>query len=62
MIVLGEKLGRVPRATQLGWEVELRALFLRSSTSHPTLLGQHERLPRMETAHRKYTSGVHGLT
>jgi hypothetical protein len=33
MIVLGEKLRWVPWATQSGWEVESRALFLESSAS-----------------------------
>jgi hypothetical protein len=33
MAVLGEKLRRVPWTTQPGWEVESRALFLRSSPS-----------------------------
>jgi hypothetical protein len=33
MIVLGEKLRRVPRTTQPGWEVEVGALFLGSSES-----------------------------
>jgi hypothetical protein len=31
MVVLWEKLSRVPRATHPGWEVESGALFLRSS-------------------------------
>jgi hypothetical protein len=33
MAVLGVKLGRVPRTTQLGWVVESGALFLGSSES-----------------------------
>jgi hypothetical protein len=33
MAVLGEKLRRVPRTTQPGWEVESGALFLGSSES-----------------------------
>jgi hypothetical protein len=33
MTVLGEKLRRVPRTTQPGWEVESEALFLESSKS-----------------------------
>jgi hypothetical protein len=33
MAVLGEKLRRVPWTTQSCWEVESRALFLRSSES-----------------------------
>jgi hypothetical protein len=33
MAVLGEKLRRVPRTTQSGWEVESGALFLGSSES-----------------------------
>jgi hypothetical protein len=58
---LGKKLRWVPRTTQPGWEVESGALFLRSSTIRPTLLMTYKRLPRMETAHRKRTSGVHRL-
>jgi hypothetical protein len=33
MVVLGEKLRWISRSTQSGWEVEPRALFLRSSAS-----------------------------
>jgi hypothetical protein len=33
MAVLGEKLKRIPRTTQSGWEVESGALFLRSGAS-----------------------------
>jgi hypothetical protein len=61
MVVLGEKLEQVPRATQPGWEVESGALFLGSSSIRPTLLGQRQRLPCTGTARRKRTSGVHGL-
>jgi hypothetical protein len=58
---LGEKLRRVLRTTQPGYEVESGALFLRSSSIRPTLLTTYKRLPRMETAHRERTSGVHRL-
>jgi hypothetical protein len=44
MAVLGEKLRWVPWATQPGWEVESGALFLESSSIHPTLLMTHEML------------------
>jgi hypothetical protein len=62
MVALGEKLRRVPWATQLILEVESGALFLRSSSIHPALLGLHERLPLMVSARRKRASGVGGLT
>jgi hypothetical protein len=48
MVVKGEKLGsRVP-----DWSIDVLwirtgALFRRSNAIHPTLLSQHERLPRM---------------
>jgi hypothetical protein len=44
IVVLEEKLRRVPWATQSGWEVESGALFLRSSSIRPTLLTTCERL------------------
>jgi hypothetical protein len=44
MVVLGEKLMWVPRATQSGWEVELGALFLRSSASVQPCWRLYERL------------------
>jgi hypothetical protein len=44
MVGFGEKLMRVPRATQQGWEVESGALFLGSGSIHPTLLMTHEML------------------
>jgi hypothetical protein len=60
MVMLGEKLRRVPRATQPGWEVESGALF-QEQWICPTLLGQRERLPRMRTTRRKHTRVVRGL-
>jgi hypothetical protein len=62
MAMLGEKFRWVPRATQLGWEVELVAPFLESSSIHLTLSMTRERLPRTGTAHRKRTLGICGLT
>jgi hypothetical protein len=61
MVVLGEKLRRVSRATQPSLELESGVLFLGSSSIRPTLLGQRERLPCTETARRKRASGVRGL-
>jgi hypothetical protein len=52
---LGEKLRRVPRTTQPGWEVESGALFLGSSSIRPTMLTTYKRLPRTGTTHRKRT-------
>jgi hypothetical protein len=61
LVGLGEKLRQVPRTTQPGWEVESGALFLESSSIHPTLLMTHERLARTGTARRKCMPGVRGL-
>jgi hypothetical protein len=61
LVRLGEKLRRVPWTTQLGWEVESGALFLKSSSIRPMLLMTYERLPRTGIAHRKRTPGVHRL-
>jgi hypothetical protein len=47
--------------TQPGRAVVSGALFLRSSRVRPTLFMAYERLPRMGTARRKRTPGVHGL-
>jgi hypothetical protein len=58
---LREKLRRVPRTTQPGWEVESGSLFLRNSSIHPTLLTTHERLSRTGITHGKRTSDVRGL-
>jgi hypothetical protein len=52
IVVLEEKLRRVPWATQPGWEVESGALFLRSSSIRPMLLMTCERL--LYTDHVKY--------
>jgi hypothetical protein len=38
-----------------------RALFLRSSRVHPTLLMASERLPRTWTTHKNRTCGIRGL-
>jgi hypothetical protein len=61
LVGLGEKLRRVPRTTQSGWEVESGALFLRRSSIRPTLLTTHRRLPRTGAARRKCTPSVRGL-
>jgi hypothetical protein len=61
MVVLEEKLRRVPRTTQSGREVESGALFQGSISIRPTLLGQRERLPHTGTTNRKRMSGVCGL-
>jgi hypothetical protein len=61
MAVLGEKLGGRPADHLAGLGVVSRDLFLRSCSVRPTLLMAYERLPRMWTAHRKRTRGVHGL-
>jgi hypothetical protein len=61
MVARGEKLGggNVDRsAGVLG--IMMEVIFLGSSRVHPTLLGQHEILPRTRTAHRKRTCGIHG--
>jgi hypothetical protein len=61
MAMLGEKLGGGPadHSARLGFV--LGALFLRSCRVRPTLLMTCERLPRMWTARRKHTWGIHGL-
>jgi hypothetical protein len=61
MAVLGEKLGGGPADHSAGLGVMSGALFLGSNRVHPTLLLAYERLPCTGTAHRKRTSGVHGL-
>jgi hypothetical protein len=61
MVVLEEKLRRVPWTTQSGREVESGALFQGSISIRPTLLGQRERLPHTGTTNRKRMSGVCGL-
>jgi hypothetical protein len=61
-VVLGEKLGGGPMNWSADvWRIVSKALFLRSSRIHPTLLGQRERLPHMGTARRQGMSGIHGL-
>jgi hypothetical protein len=61
IVVLGEKLGGRPVDQSVGvLGVVLGALFLGSSRVRPTLLGQHERLPRTGTARRKRTCGIRG--
>jgi hypothetical protein len=61
MVMLGEKLGGGPVDHSAGLGVIWGALFLESSRVCPMLLVAYKRLPRMETAHRKRTSGVRGL-
>jgi hypothetical protein len=62
MLVLGEKLGGGPTDRSAGvLKILSGAIFLWSSRVRPTLLGQHERLPRTRTARRKRTSDVRGL-
>jgi hypothetical protein len=63
MVMLGEKLSGGPTdrsADMLG--IVLGAFFLWSSRVHPMLLMASERLPCLETACRKRTSGARGLT
>jgi hypothetical protein len=62
MAVLGEKLGGGHADHSTGLGVVSGALFLRSSRVRPMLLVACKRLPRMETARRKRTLGVRGLT
>jgi hypothetical protein len=61
MTVLGEKLGGRPvdRSASV-LRIVLRALFIGSNGVRSTLLGQHERLPRIRTVRRKPTGGVCG--
>jgi hypothetical protein len=58
MTVLGEKLRQVPWTTQPGWEVELGALFLRSSESVQlcwvSVKGCHVRGPSVGSVRRTY--------
>jgi hypothetical protein len=61
MVMLGEKLGGGPADHLAGLRVVLEVLFLESSRVYPTLLMACKRLPRIGTAHRKRTLGVHGL-
>jgi hypothetical protein len=62
MVVLGEKLGDRPTDQSAGvLEIMLGALFLRSSRVRPTLLMASERLPRVWTARRMRTCGIHCL-
>jgi hypothetical protein len=61
MAVLGEKLDGGPADHSAGLGVVSGALFLGSSRVRPTLIMAYERLPRMETTHRKRMLGVRGL-
>jgi hypothetical protein len=63
MVVIEEKLGGGPMDRSAGMlRIVSGALFLRSSSVRPTLLGQRERLSRMKTTCRKHTSDVRGLS
>jgi hypothetical protein len=57
----GEKLGTDPRIGQWRAVDCVGSPFSREQWACSTLLMTHERLPRMGTARRKRTSGVHGL-
>jgi hypothetical protein len=61
MAVLGEKLGGGHMYHSAGLGVVSGTLFLGSSRVRPTLMMAYERLPRMETTHRKCMSNVRGL-
>jgi hypothetical protein len=58
---LREKLRWALWTTQPSGEVESGALFLESSSIHPTLLTTCETLPRTGTARRKRKPSVRGL-
>jgi hypothetical protein len=62
MTVRGEKLGGEPMDQSVGeLEIVSGAIFLWSSKVHPTLLGQHERLPNMQAAQGKRACSIRGL-
>jgi hypothetical protein len=58
MVMLGEKLRRVPRTTQRGWEVESGVLFFRSSESVQlcwvSVKNYHVRGPPIGSVRRTY--------
>jgi hypothetical protein len=62
MVVLGEKLRRVPWATQPGREVELGELFLRSSRIRATLLTTSERMLYADKVRYVLSSAIHAPT
>jgi hypothetical protein len=62
MVVLGEKLGAGPTDRSIGMlGIVSGALFLGGSRVRLMLLMASKRLPHMGTAHRKHTTGIHGL-